>query len=78
MQATRPPRIPPYDLIFDRETYDCAFQLVDDLGPTALYEALNRVEAAETSGQDDQAHYWRRIEAAVNVLLNDERRGAMH
>jgi len=77
-EAIRPPLFPVYELIFDRETYERAHQLVDDLGPSAMYEALERVEQAEESGEEASVHYWRRVEAAVHVLLNDERRGAMH
>jgi hypothetical protein len=78
MQITRPPLNAAYDLIFDRETYDLAFQMVDKLGPSSLYEALNKVEHYEKNGNALKAHEWRRIEAAINVLLSEDCRGALH
>lgn len=78
MQATRPSYLNTYDLIFDRQTYELAFQMVDQLGPSSLYEALNKVELHEQKGDAIKAHEWRRIEAAINVLLSEERRGAIH
>ncbi|MEO0410226.1 MAG: hypothetical protein AAF221_00120 [Pseudomonadota bacterium] len=67
-----------YDLIQDRETYELAFELVDKLGPSALYEALNKVEYHEQQDNEVHAYLWRRVEAAVNVLLSEEPRGAIH
>lgn len=78
MHANRPPLIATYDLIFDRETYDLAHRMVDQLGPSSLYEALNKVEHHEKNGNALKANEWRRIEAAINVLLSEERRGAVH
>lgn len=78
MQIYRPPLTAAYDLIFDRETYDIAFQMVDQLGPSSLYEALNKVELHEKNGNAHKVHEWRRIEAAINVLLSEDCRGAIH
>lgn len=78
MHTTRPPFMTAYDLIFDRATYDLAYEMVDQLGPSSLYEALNKVEHHEKSGNALKANEWRRIEAAINVLLSEERRGAVH
>lgn len=68
----------PYELIQDRETYELAMALVDKLGPSALYEALDKVEYHEKNDNRVHAHLWRRVEAAVNLLLSEEPRGAIH
>lgn len=67
-----------YEVIQDRETYELAYELVDKLGPSALYEALNKVEYHEQHENEAHAYLWRRVEAAVNLLLSEEPRGAIH
>ncbi|MEM7568596.1 MAG: hypothetical protein AAF337_02255 [Pseudomonadota bacterium] len=67
-----------YDVIQDRETYELAFAMVDKLGPSALYEALDKVEYHEKNENEAHAYLWRRVEAAINVLLSEEPRGAIH
>ncbi|MEM1019304.1 MAG: hypothetical protein ACFBZ9_05430 [Sphingomonadales bacterium] len=68
----------PYELIQDRETYDLALAMVEKLGPSALYEALNKVEYHENQNNQVGAYLWRRVETAVNLLLSQEPRGAIH
>ena len=49
----------------EAELHDRARQLWDLHGPKAIAEAAQKANAFETKGENEQAQYWRRIEAML-------------
>lgn len=65
-------------VIYDRAAYIGACDLIRKHGPAAAIEALHKADFHERRGENQQSHYWRRVESAVEVLLLDKVTGAIH
>ena len=50
------------------EINDYARQLLEAHGPKAIAEAARKAADLEQEGKNDQAHTWRRIEAALKLM----------
>ena len=50
------------------EVHEYARQLLDAHGHNAVAEAAQKANGFEEKGEPEQAHTWRRIEAALKVM----------
>jgi hypothetical protein len=50
------------------EINDYARQLLEAHGPKAVAEAAQKAADLEQEGKNEQAHTWRRIEAALKLM----------
>ena len=67
-----------YHLIYDRGAYIGACDLIKKHGAAAAIEALHKADFHESRGENQQSHYWRRVESAVEILLLDKASGNIH
>lgn len=67
-----------YNLIYDRAAYVGACELIKKHGAAASIEALHKADFHECRGENQQCHYWRRVESAVEILLLDKVSGDIH
>lgn len=65
-------------LIYDRAAYVGACDLIRKHGAAASIEALHKADFHEGRGENQQSHYWRRVESAVEILLLDKVSGQLH
>jgi hypothetical protein len=65
-------------VIYDRAAYIGACDLIKIHGAAATIEALHKADFHERRGENQQSHYWRRVESAIEVLLLDKVTGAIH
>ena len=65
-------------VIADRVAYLCAKELLRIEGDDAILTASARAEEALSRENADQLGYWRRVEAAIQLLLLEDVLGTVH
>ncbi|MEM8798682.1 MAG: hypothetical protein AAGF15_01245 [Pseudomonadota bacterium] len=68
--------VPP--VIYDRTAYVGARSLIKACGRRALAEADRKVVLHEGRNEHEQAHYWRRVQQALDIIFAEAPEGTIH